>query len=409
MNNAILVGSLTSPIASGTVNWHIYAGVVAHGTKAPEAALAIRPEWHDSAIELPPDLLGFVLKTRQIVGSEVLTVVEPTYVSAGKNRGRKNQTNKFTQALRDAKGMLDKRANKKSQEYIHPMLATDIELDALDQLTYPLIVQEKLDGIRVILVPGRGLQSRGGKMLPVPEHLVSDLALLSATGLTWDGELYTNSPLQDITGAARGAKPKTAKAQAVRDSLRVHIYDVVCPAEVAGDYRERLALMEARLPAGLTSCELVPSEIVNDPERVRERFHDTIAKDGEGVIIRLYNGPLAGPYEDSTNGRRAKQLYKLKAEYSAEAIISDVIPGDKGRDASAAIFVLDTLPDTFPAAFRHHPSTRLHVVPNATIKERQRMLANPREYVGKVYTYTFQAVSNIGQPLRARGVALRLD
>jgi ATP-dependent DNA ligase len=405
MNNAIHVGSITSSIASGTVDWHIYAGVVRHGTSAPEHALPVDPEWYDNAKELSADYLGFVLKTRQIVGSDVLTVVEPTYVPVGKNRGRKNQTNKFTQALRDAKGQLDKRLKKKSQEYIHPMLATDIELDALDQLTYPLIVQEKLDGIRVILAPNGGLQSRGGKPLPVPDHLVADLVLLSATGLTWDGELFTNSPLQDITGAARGAKPKTAKAQAVRDSLRVHIYDVVCP----GDYRERLALMEQRLPAGLTACELVPSETVHDPERIRERFQQTIAAGGEGLIIRLFNGPLAGPYEDSTNGRRAKQLYKLKGEYSAEGIIHSVVPGGKGRDANAAIFVIDTLPNTFPAAFQKYPSTRIHVVPNATIKDRRQMLLDVAEYVGKLYTFTFQDVSKSGEPLRARGISVRVD
>jgi hypothetical protein len=405
MDNATLVGTLTTPVASGSIIWQIYAGVVKTGENPQTDALPIIDIWCDSAIELPADLTAFVLKTRRITGSDVLTTVEPSLVTAGKNRGKKNQTNKYTQALRDAKGALDKRSKKKDDSYIHPMLATELELDELESLPYPVIVQEKLDGVRVIISDNK-LWSRGGTQLPVPDHLIRDLALLTATGLAWDGELFAEYPLQKVSGAARRAKPKTEAEQRVRDALRVHIYDVIDPA-ARGTYLDRLAIMEERLPVGLTGCLLVPSQRVDGPEPIRERFQDTIAAGKEGLIIRIIQGPQAGPYEQSINAKRSKQLYKLKAEYSAEGIIVDVIPGTRGRDATAAIFIIDTIPSTFPARFQHHPSARLHVVPNATIPERKQMLKDAKKYVGLPYTFTFQDVSQDGEPLRARGIATR--
>jgi hypothetical protein len=412
--NAIHVGSLTTLAASKSITWSIYAGVIERGQDPKTDAMPINDDWYNDAEDLPEDLVAFVIKIRQFTGSDVVTVCDPTIVEKGKNRGKKNQTNAFTQALKDAKSELRKRADKKSTNYVHPMLATDLELPDLDKLEYPIAVQEKLDGLRVIVTPATkdspaALWSRGGKPFPIPAHLAADVEMLGATGLIWDGEFYGKDPegrpypLQLLQGATRGAADKndTELEQQVRGSLFICIFDIVLPET---SYSERSKIMAEKFPQ-IEHCRIIETFIASGPEEVEAMFHAKIAEGLEGLILRVLTRDSF--YEESINGKRSKNLYKLKAEYSAEGIIREVIQGKKGRDIGAAIFVVSTLPETFPERFRDRPSVTFSVVPNLPLVERKVIYKKPAAYVGKLYTFTFQEVSNSGEPLRAKGVSIR--
>lgn len=413
-----LAGQLETHAAGKTLLWNIYVGVVPESAASKEwpnfetleaAALPIAPEWRDSRVSLPSGLVATVVKTRSFAGSDVRTLVTPTYVKVGKNIGKKNQTNALTQAIKEAEAELRKRKEKKLDEFVRPMLAKEVELDELDSLPYPLMVQEKIDGVRVLVKSDGSLQSRGGKPLPTPPHLARDLRALASSGFVWDGELYacTDSgapePLQYISGAARGTSGKhPGDTERVRARLFVYLYDALLP----GTYRERLAAMRASLPS-LDHCRLLDTDEVAEPAAVREAFERVVARGGEGLILRY---PDEGVYKQSVNSARSPQLLKLKAEYSAEAVVVDVVPGKRGADQNAAVFVLRVLPASLPARFRHDARPIVFdSVPNMTRREREQVLRARDEYLGKIFTFSFQDLSKDGAPLRARVVAERFD
>ena len=417
------IGTLETSAAGKRLEWAIYVAVLpkehmdmtwASLEELEPYVVPIDPEWRNDRCKLPPDLVAAVVKTRRFVGSETQTLVAPTFVLSGKNLGKKNQTNALTQALKEAEATLRKRKEKKLDDFVRPMLAKEIELEKLDTLEFPLMVQEKIDGVRVVVKTDGTLQSRGGKPLPTPAHLERDVRALAATGFVWDGELFATTPegraepLQFISGAARGsdaAKKPDKETERVRARLFVCLYDAVLP----GTYRARLAAMRVALPS-LDHCRLIDTDEVMDAGAVRAAFDQVVSRHGEGLILR---SPDSGLYLQSTNGARSPQLLKLKAEFTADALVVDVIPGKQGADRKAAVFVLKVLPETLPQRFEAQRKAAegavFDAVPNMTRPERERVLREREDYLGKVFAFSFQDMSEDGSPLRARALAERVD
>jgi hypothetical protein len=125
----------------------------------------IRNEYFDSD-DMPDDIYAKIIVRSWQEGGEPKKL-EPTIVTEGKNIGKSNQTNVFTQALRDAQGRYDKHVRKQSKHTIKK--APEVSIVAGKAVRYPPMaakkyrdftgeidwnncyIQRKLDGIRAVI------------------------------------------------------------------------------------------------------------------------------------------------------------------------------------------------------------------------------------------------------------------
>jgi DNA ligase-1 len=136
-------------------------------------------------------------------------------ITAGKNIGKKNETTPLQQAISEARSMWVKmkesgyskdaggsedatapqepRARGKgiTADAPLPMLAHDYHKRGKNMI-FPCYSQRKLDGVRCIAIPQKGLFSRLRKEFPHMEHIKEEINRLPSS-LILDGELYTNA------------------------------------------------------------------------------------------------------------------------------------------------------------------------------------------------------------------------
>jgi DNA ligase 1 len=320
------------------------------------------------------------------------------YVTQGKNLGKSNETTPLQQAISEAESLAraqldagyialpsssvidddinDDGEGKKigntvqaktmaagpTEQVLFPMLAHEYSKH-IATVTFPCILQPKLDGIRLIAGPGRAslkgplssklqpltLRTRTGKLLPAGSF--GDLALQLAPhvpeGVYLDGEMYMHGHrFEEITSMFKHGD--VGLQYCVYD-----LFDASKPHMSTTERFEQLAkivnkVMNTHANSGLPPTTKGPSSTLGQHvpfatmARVNSRVgtskgdvddaHAAYVELGyEGVMIRS----MKGPYEP---GKRSKNLLKLKAFVTDEFEIIDVIEAD-GADVGTAIFV----------------------------------------------------------------------
>lgn len=343
---------------------------------------------------------------------------DPTNIYAGKNLGKKNQTNAFTQALRDALGKYNKQLSNNNTELPRPMLATNIKDVDISSLKWPMYIQKKYDGIRAMTyihekklrIYSRNIKPILGVPLSVQDEIVDlyknasgvlkrNYSGHSAKELFFDGELYEhNVDLQDH-GFLRQKEPVED-----RKNLKYVIYDVFVSFDNTMPYGDRYNLLcdifEVHKNAGQVAVVLAPTEEIynyRDATSLRDKF---LAMDYEGGILRVINSP----YEQSIKAKHSKNLLKLKPRYSTEFIIIGYSGGEsEGKEAGALMFTCRT-----------SSGREFSLQPKGTIEERKKLfqefLDKPskfkKEYYGKPITVEYDDLSRDGIPLRAKAVSI---
>jgi len=405
--------------------WRILVGL----QDAVGTAVEIRDSYFGSE-QLPVGICAWIRVVSGIEGGKVRDV-KPTIVCEGKNAGKANATNAFTQALRDALGLHNKQAKKSTSakeeakpnggdhltyEMYPPMLALNIETlkKKPDWDHETLFVQRKYNGVRVVstydgefgsgtdVAPAKPrviLYSRSRHEYPDFDYIKSELLPIfeyywRETGrkLYLDSELYkAGIDLQELSGIARRIlKHESRKSE---PQLELHVYDCFLPTDAELTFSERLEILEEIFAkfGNLTYIKFVPTYRVDSHAEMEVYYKKFLSEGYEGIIIRR-----DAPYQFSYNSYHSPDLLKKKPVHEEEFKIIGYTEGEKGKAKGALMLILET-PE----------GKKFTITPGLTMEERYKLFAEmpqvfERDYKGKMLTVLFDEYSADKIPVRAR-------
>lgn len=326
---------------------------------------------------------GVIERKYGALGGNLITSIKR--ITSGKNIGKKNETSPFEQACIEAKALFKKQLESgysTEQHGVHtngvpkPMLAHRYDTQG-HKITFPAMVQPKLDGVRMLLGPDGTCLSRTGKIFApdVLGHIAKELKLSDR----WlDGELYSDElTFEEIVSACR-------KQSGERNlNIQYHVYDIVEPNK---PFYERSVELQT-LTQGLRYTRFVKTLNVENRDEVLHH-HDKFVNDGyEGIIIRNKKSK----YET----KRSYNLQKLKNFQDDEFVIVDIREATGNDSGTAIVQCKNNQEDTF------------WVRPRGTREYRAEILKQKDLFQGQLLTVRYQNLTDKGIPRFPVGIAVR--
>jgi ATP-dependent DNA ligase len=361
-------------------------------------------EWNISVIRESSNLSRIRLRYGKLNGNLITRSIK---ITEGKNIGKSNETDHYTQALSEAESKLAKKINEgyvfninsvpEFREDKHgvkkPMLA--IKFNA-DKCNFPALVQPKLNGLRCeakIGIEQDGLfgikqtcilTSREGNRINLP-HIEEEIKyILKGFGeYVLDGEIYCHGmKLQDINSAARKPNHNTHK-------LKLHIYDI----KLEEPQYIRIHLLEVNFQSQIDNSklkhlEIVDTVIVKDALEVIETASEYMLDGYEGAMVRDYNATYQF-------GKRTKYLQKVKNIIIKDFLLVDII--ESGNDT------YEGEPIAMFLCKNDNNSLTFKVTPQATKQERYEYLKYKNRYIGRYIEVTFRERTKDDKPFHANG------
>jgi ATP-dependent DNA ligase len=236
-------------------------------------------------------------------------------IQSGKNKGKKNETTHFQQAVLDAESKWKKKRdtngyftdlqavtatlNKVQASEPLPMLAQDFKKHN-KKLIYPCYIQPKLDGYRMLFNPVTSkATSRTGKEYNILKTTqLYESLLRSVVGnpsVCLDGELYLHDA--DFSFEKYGVLRKQKKENLTPEDkeslskIRYHVYDLV---DTQLTYAERYnKLSSMKLDDGI---EIVKTILCHNKDEIDQHHKNFIELGYEGSILRNCNGVYVNKY-----------------------------------------------------------------------------------------------------------------
>lgn len=243
-----------------------------------------------------------------------------------------------------------------------PMLAQTFDIKYMD-FRSGMFIQRKYDGNRCIIVNNGGeiiAYSRNGKPISSISHITDNIQI--PEGVAIDGELYAHGyKLQQIVSWVKRKQEDTLK-------LKYHAYDLISNEP----YQERFF----RLNDIKGNFEVVPTWAVSTEDAIYD-YHASFRAEGyEGSILRINSSG----YED---GKRSRSLLKIKDWFDEEFLVIDVIPS---KDQWARLICAMPNGNTF------------RVTAPGTMREKEEVLLNKNNYIGKRVTVEYAYLTEDGIP-----------
>lgn len=364
------------------------------------------------------------------------TVSIPTYVTEGKNLGKKNATTVLTQALIQARSKYLKKMQESSErenrKRFFPFAVHKYDLEPKDttkHLRLPIAVQRKLDGGRACAYYDTDLKApvmytRKLKDLYGNDHVLGELkSFFDAInemypGIYLDGELYKHGlSLQVISGMMRREKGSKTAEKEIKDDpdkanvkLQYHIFDIFFPTGSKSmqemPYLERNIILDnifKMAGVNLKFLVKVKTHIANTFEAETKLYKQFLEEKYEGSIVRN----LDAPYEFGINKEiRTYQVRKRKPRYSDEYEIVGYTEGVQGKDKGAIIWIL--------AVGKKNTLQFTSTPVGMDYEERYTLFKNMtpeifnKKYKGKPMTVEYDDISEDGVPLRAKAKGVRI-
>lgn len=301
----------------------------------------------------------------------------------GKNIGRSNETipdeqailemeSKITLKLRE--GYVDNLDEMQAaDEILLPMLAQDYKKhDSKINWNLPVFTQPKFDGMRCFAVIRNGeatLWSRSGKQITTCNHIIDDLVGLEEQIL--DGELYRHG--ESFQENMRLIKKYRAGET---EGISFHMYDMVHSRPFANRIAMIASLTESN---DFRYIEHAHTQIITNEKEMKEMHKRYLADGYEGTIVRHGNIP----YEVN---KRSYSLLKYKDFIDEDYQIIDIVSSEKRPEQGVVVcFSKDGL-NTFRAN------------PKMSHQEREELLTNKANYIGKMANVRFFEYSDDGIP-----------
>jgi DNA ligase-1 len=384
--------------------------------------------WSVSVSETP-EKHGVILTTHGYVDGK--QVESRRVVTEGKNLGKKNATTPLAQAMSEAQALWNKKKDGGYSEsesvaatavggagaapapapapllgeipaehkYLVPlpMLAHDYNKRG-KSINFPCYVQRKLDGVRCIAIPERGLYSRNGKQFPHLEHLhqcVNRLGSFMGSTVILDGELYSDElSFQEIVGIVKKETHRPGDEEKMK-KIFLYVYDFIQLSRPTIPYTERLDELQSRFSTlGASTANMIPnlrllSTAVCANEDEMKRLHaEYVAEGYEGIMLRAKNGVYK-------IGHRSIELQKYKEFFDGEYPVIGFKQGD-GEEKGCVIWQCRT-----PAGLE------FGVRPRGTRADRTELFANGTAYIGKMLTVRYQELTTDGVPRFPVGISFR--
>lgn len=347
-------------------------------------------------------------------------------ITKGKNIGKKNETTKKEQALKEAKSLWDEKRGegyKSKQDLLDRAITVDgidfggINQDALTvpqlfdalcitynsdknwrplpmlaekyrdhfkKIVFPVIEQPKLNGLRCLASYDADLQevvlcSRDGSTYTIPliQNQLHDF-LLYNQNVIFDGEIFKEGKtLQEISGAARREKDQPTW-------LEYHLYDLV-------NFRlsqvDRLTTLQnywttMKEEDRVTDIKLVPFSFIADKDELKAKHDYTVSLGYEGIMIRKPSALYQASF-------RTIDLLKVK-EYEEEEFVITGVKVDPGKSVG----------DSFVFELQNNDGSdkKFYARPTGTIEEKEHWFIHYEDYIGEKATVRFQERSLDGLP-----------
>lgn len=285
---------------------------------------------------------------------------------------------------------------------------------------YPVAVEEKIDGIRMLFhIDERGeakSSSRNNVSYDTLGHITSELAqflVYLPCNSRLDGELWAKGKkFNEISGAVRRKEDSKTLARAKKrgenpldvSEIKYFIFDILLvndmPYEDRQDLLERAYARYTEDGHKANNFVILKPRIAKSEEEILTNFEGYTNSGYEGIMIRK----LAGPKNKRTpksiadslyEHKRSSNLLKYKKFKEEEGTIIGV-KEEKGTHKGAAKFVVrDPRGNVFDVAMA------------SPLEERKKWLKNQKAIIGLPLTYRFQEESEYGVPRFPVGFAIR--
>jgi hypothetical protein len=394
----------------------------------------IKPAYLEDT-KLPPSTIAQVWVETGVISGKI-TRHTPSYPDE-KHVGQSNERNVLKAGLvmarslylkKIASGFTMLKTGKASQagknNTYFPMLVRKYD-DEKDNLTYPVYVQPKLDGVRcmaylnehpsknptkknVILYTRQKKEYTGYDDLrkELLDGLIDMFDIKSKESIYIDGEFYKHGmPLQTISGAVRNADRASMDEY---KGIKFHIFDVFYPSKATMPFHQRLELLNDLFDTFNTTkyIEKVPTVMAATPKAEEKMYRDFLKRKYEGVIIRDSTSAYLTHPTKTGMSIRSKFVLKRKMTYSDEYEVTGFTQGSNGRDKGAIIWRCKT-----------KGSAKFNATPkNITYEERYKLFKElsknngkkfDDEYAGRMMTVEYEDLSNKKVPLRAKAIGFR--
>jgi hypothetical protein len=280
-------------------------------------------------------------------------------------------------------------------------------------ITFPVYVQKKLDGIRMLVDYHNNEYRKRSYINTVWKHLnifdeeLKELFKFLPEGVTLDGEIYSHklsfNVITSITKTIKKQHPKISE-------LNYYFFDFFDQKNnIPYEFRfnilikaynsfveEKRKTNENYYP---TYLRMLNAEIANNDKEIF-LYHNKFVKKGyEGIMIkRISNNSNPGSDEYSKSlykSGKSNHIFKYKDFMDEEAVIVEVKEGE-GTDQGSAVFIVKNSNDKI-----------FSVRMAKTLKERKKYFENKKDMIGKVITVRYQEVSDKQIPRFAIGIGFR--
>lgn len=340
-----------------------------------------------------------------------MTISAQTIVDVGKNIGRKNETNVLSQAYKECQS---KYASKMKAGYTEQGVVVEAPTvpfpmavkswkDHKAKLQYPLYIQPKLDGIRMLAKYENGevkLITRRLHDISGFDKIKQDLKdMFVSSGLSSfiiDGEVYSHGMnLQTISGIVRGV----ATEEAVKETLQYWVFDCFDVDQPLIGFKDRFDVLKRFVNSSMSDMITLNETTLVSSSTEADQYYGKVVSNGyEGVIYKSNDRP----YEfDFNKEKRSSWYLKRKKQDDAEYPIVGYTQG-KGKNLGCVVFELSVNDTTF------------NCVPNgpyAYLKQLydQAVASFDTTFKGKLAKVVFDDLSMDGVPLRGRIVQIGRD
>jgi len=345
------------------------------------------------------DSSDIVISTGLLDGAKVKTV---TQITEGKNIGKSNGTDHYSQAILEANSKIESQLKKgyvkdfdniQSKDVLGsgvlaPMLAhkhhptgaqkSSKTLAQMGILGKKIFCQPKLDGNRCLIKVENGvatMYTRSGDVMPVQLKNILDDVLKGRTqveSFILDGELFSNKfSFNKLNGLI---KRQTVSKEDIeeRKNIKYHLYDVMTDE----GYEKRYDFIKN---FASDNIEVIPNfEIIATDENIQKYLEQFLAAGNEGLMIRQ----LGMPYDH----KRSWQLVKVKV-FEDEEFELIGFEEDKRKGFVGAFVMLNKDGNTFNAGASGQGE-----------QERTYMWSHPEEFIGKMATVCYFGMSEYNVP-----------